>query len=69
MGNLDGSAHYPALAADPPVDLTVVGEGISIPPASLINASLAPASGGAGGGQGRGFPGHGLANAEGRPFR
>ena len=59
VANLDGSGHYPALAADPPVDLTVVGQGISIPPASLINASLAPASGGAGGRKGGGFPGTG----------
>tara|TARA_B100000674_G_scaffold475880_1_gene469463 strand:- start:136 stop:729 length:594 start_codon:yes stop_codon:yes gene_type:complete len=59
VGNLDGSGHYPALAAEPPVDLTVVGQGISIPPASLINASLAPASGGAGGGKGGSFPGTG----------
>jgi len=61
VGNLqlDGSGHYPALAADPPVDLTVVGQGISIPPAGLVNASLTPASGGAGGGKGGGFPGTG----------
>ena len=48
---LDGSGHYPALAVDPPVDLTVVGQGIPIPP-GLINGTPA-------GGKGA-FPGSGV---------
>ena len=50
---LDGSGHYPALAVDPPVDLTVVGQGIPIPP-GLINGTPASA-----GGKGA-FPGSGV---------